>query len=151
MKPSHHSLKFYRILISSANLLSWTLSDGWYQIDIPEVLVFDTKKNWQYALEFFVTDSASNITGLSVNIPSLTQPNTYSTLSKSTCTTLTVLRGTNYNRIVTFDSIGYPLAHCNFLRSSRINVQFTDLVGNLTNLGGNFSLMLVVWEILDEN
>ena len=123
INPVRPQEKFYRICLYSTNAISVGSNgqDCTFQIDIPESLPLDAQTQWQYAPEYFVSNtSITSVTGILVNITNLTQPNTYSTMTKGPNFTVLGLRGLPlYQRYINFNSIGYPIANINFMRGGR--------------------------------
>ena len=148
--PNKPQEKFYRLALFSVNALSYGLNgqDCTFQVDIPESLPLDAQTAWQFAPEYFVSNSSVTPTSLIVNITNLTQPNTYSTMTQSTNFTIMAIRGTTYQRNIDFNSIGYPVANINFMRGGRLTVTFTDVTGAMTSvMNGQWGMILVIWKV----
>ena len=135
--PNRRDQKFYRLALFSANAISLGANgqDATFQIDIPESLPLSATEAWQFAPEYFVSNTGVTPTSLLVNITNLTQPNTYNTMTQSTNFTIVAIRGTTYQRYIDFDSIGFPIANINFMRGGRLTITFTDIIGNSITSG----------------
>ena len=150
--PYRKDQKFYRLALFLTNAISLGANglDATFQIDIPESLPLSATESWQFAPEYFVSNSSITPTSLLVNVTNLTQPNTYNTTSQSTNFTIMAIRGTSYNRFHYFYSIGFPIANINFMRGGRLTITFTDITWASTTLAamnGNWGLILVIYRV----
>ena len=100
--PNRRDQKIYRLALFSANAISLGPNgqDATFFIDIPESLPLSATEAWQFALEYFVTNSTVTPTSLLVNVTNLTQPNTYNTMTQSTNFTIMALRSTTYHSLI---------------------------------------------------
>jgi hypothetical protein len=129
--------KFYRIQIYSANHLTNPIppsglvpdwNDSYYQIDVPDILDSD---KYQIAVESFNLNrtGANANNGYVVHCTSLTQANTYSTLTQSTSHALLTYNGNTFYRFIDFSSIGTPLRDLTFMRNKQIRIYLSTLDG----------------------
>jgi hypothetical protein len=126
--------KFYRIQLYSANVMP-TLTpagnsawyDGYYQIDIPDILDSD---KYQIAVEKFNMNLTANAgLGYIISCDTLPQANSYSTLTQSTNYSILTYNGSSFVRFIDFSSIGIPLKDKSWMRTNRIHIYFSTLNG----------------------
>ena len=142
------SKPFYRIALYSTNKKSGDNNNSTYHIDCPHIRALDTSKSYQFAIEAFSCIN-STLTSLLIDIPTLTQANSYSTLSQSTNQNVLMTWGDNFVRPVLFNTIGIPLTNIDFMKSSSLQVIFRDVTGvQLTNMT-DWCLSFVIWEVQD--
>jgi hypothetical protein len=140
--------QFYRIVISSHNKIYGDVNNGKYQIDCSQFISSNPKKQYQFAVENFITGTLTET--VLVNIPTLTQVNSYSTLTKSANYNVLMLSYNVYYTTINHNTIGRLLTNLDFLRNSIMEVQFTDLNGTLLTDMGEWAMGLVVWEVDQE-
>ena len=150
--PNRRDQFFYRLALFSANAISLGPNgqDATFFIDIPESLPLSATESWQFAPEYFVTNSTVTPTSLLVNVTNLTQPNTYNTMTQSTNFTIMIIRSSVYQRYIDFNSIGYPIANINFMRGGRLSITMTDITGAPITYGqmnGNWGIILVIYRV----
>ena len=139
--------KIYRIEIHSQNKLdpNRTQCDNFFPVDVGEIPI-DNGAQWQWALENFVTNTTTSITGLLFNLVSASQPNSYSTSTKGPSFLGMATRLTQYNRYINFNSIGCPMGDTTWLRNGRAHIQLTDHNNNIY-ADIQWVAMICVWEV----
>jgi hypothetical protein len=139
---------FYRLVVSSNKVITGNANSGTYSIDCTQMLSADPKKQYQIAVEYFITSTA--ITQALININSLTQVNSWNTLTGSASQNVLMLTSSSFSRTIHHNSIGHLITNIDFMRSSQMNIVFTDMTGaTLTGMGG-WVLGLVIWEVEQE-
>jgi hypothetical protein len=135
-------------VVSSASKIHGTNNDGTFFVDCSHLRPADTTKQYQFAVEYFVT--ATNIDPTLINIPSLTQVNSYSTLTKSHNYNVAMVDSYSYSQTIHHNSVGRLLTNIDFLTSSMMNIQFTDMSGTVLTNMATWALSLVIWEVDQE-
>lgn len=131
---------FYRIQIYSSTIEStpppggflagatapdWR--DGFYYIDVPNFL---DSTRYQFAVESFnINRSGANVGNGYVVHASITQPNSYNTLSHTTSDAILTYNGPAFYRFIDFSSIGIPCTDLSFMRSKFLRIYLTTLDG----------------------
>jgi hypothetical protein len=138
---------FYRVILHSADGEGIN-SDKWFQIQCPHIDTIDPSKKYQFALEKFINTNQVFIP-MYINIPSLTQINSFDSSTQSATTNVSMIFGENVNNTIQFDTIGIPLCDINWLINNRINITITnmDLIP-IDDLNA-WSMSLLIWEIRD--
>jgi hypothetical protein len=152
--------KVYRIVIYSKDRISGTSRDGVYAVDLPDFI--QDINRYHVAVEDFLIQcelSPTNIGRTLLVEASMTQPDTYSTSSRSASRVLftisrntTAQASTSYYKTVTSKTYGIPLADVSFLRSKQLNLtlkQVDDTVHTDLTLGvTNWVMTLVVYPFI---
>jgi hypothetical protein len=138
--------KVYRMVIYSKDAISGTPIDGVYQVDLPDYIQ-DINK-YHISVEDFTIMCGLSPVGLPRTLLldlDVTQPDTYSTSTKTASRTLFTLSrntaadsATSYYKKVTSKTYGVPLTDLSFLRNkqSRITLkQVNDTVHTVNTLG----------------
>lgn len=144
--------KIYRIVLNSKDRINAFehASNSWFHINVGEVPLQNSNIKWQWAIESFLIPLFPPvplvITSLYVDIPSIIQPNSFSTITKCENTVAIISKTFEYTNRLNYDSIGVPLTDLSWLRGGTINVKVSDALGTPAGLVG-FQCVLVVWEI----
>ena len=107
--------KIYRIAINSFDriFLENPVNDNWYNINVGEIPEMQSDIKWQWAVESFMIPLTAGFpsvaTSIYVNIPSLPQPNSYSTITNCENTIALTHKYAEHSRWLNFDSVGCPL------------------------------------------
>lgn len=157
-----HREKVYRIVIYSKDLISGTAKDGTYQIDLPD-FIQDINK-YHLGVEDFIIHSNGTTTGVSRTLVvegAITQPDTYSTASRTASRILFTMSrtttndaATSYYKPFTSKTYGIPLSDLSFLRSKQLRItlkQADDAVHTDASLGAttNWIMTLVLYPFLE--
>lgn len=153
--------KVYRIVMYSKDRISGDSRDGVYAVDLPD-FIQDINK-YHVAVEDFLIHcelSNTNITRTLLVEASMTQPDTYSTSSRSASRLLltmsrntTAQASTSYYKPITSKTYGIPLSDVSFLRSKQMRITFkqvddtahTDLTLGVTN----WVMTLIIYPFLE--
>jgi hypothetical protein len=144
--------KIYRIVINAYDRIFRLdpANNNWYNINVGEIPLQSSDTKWQWAVESFliplIAGFPSVATSYYVDIPSLPQPNSYSTITNCENTVALTHKHAEHSRFLNFDSVGCPLRDLTWMRSGRINIRITNALGQLTDTQA-FIMVLVVWEI----
>lgn len=129
--------KIYRVNIFSKDRVSGTVRDGYYAIDLPET-IHDINK-YHVAVEEFVlagepstTSGENNLLNRSYIVEtSLTNPNSYSTTSRSSSRVLFTFVGSSssgfpryYSKVITSQTVGIPITDLSAFRNNQIAITF---------------------------
>jgi hypothetical protein len=137
--------QFYRVVLNSINKKMGDNTNAYFNVPCHSLLPADNTKKFNFAVESFMCDGG--LQNILCYIPSLTQIDSYNTLS--TCENQLVFMTAldNYTRYIHHDSVGHLLSNVDALRNGFINVLFKDLQGNkLTNMG-DWVMSIVLWEV----
>jgi len=141
----------YRIVVNSLDAIKGTQNDGFFKINCQRNNVLSTKTQYQFAIEYFVTDTQigfdESISVVLINIPTLTQINSYNTFTQSTNPNVLMLTENSYSTTIQHNSIGHQLSSIDFMTSSILEIQFTDTNNNVLDAMGAWSMSLVIWEV----
>ncbi|KXZ46491.1 hypothetical protein GPECTOR_43g928 [Gonium pectorale] len=125
-------MRFFRIQLSSANVVLGDWRDGMHFIDLPEWLAGDTS-DWQIAIESFIV----SVNTVPANAPyfiesnTLTQGNSYSSLTKSAGYQLMPMVGSVFTRIIPSNLLGIRVGNASILRGKLHNFRLVGIDGNL--------------------
>lgn len=151
--------KFYKVTINSKDVISGTVHDGVYEISVPDYVTNDG--DYHIAVESFchIGDAVSAVPAQRVIIPnaSISQPDTYSTSSKSVSTALCVLPRSLtasdpviFQQTVTSKTYGIPLTDASFLRNKQLRITMKSLADTThtdVTLGvSNWTMTLVIYQ-----
>jgi len=121
-------MKYFKIHISSANVVSGTWQNGTYFVDVA-VEELDPDYHWQLCVEKFISNT-SFTDGFMMVSPSIPFVNTmYSTITKGPLNVLFISTGNDYNKITDWGTIGQKISGPLCFRSNQINLQLLDLTG----------------------
>ncbi len=134
----------FRIVINSVDRISGALNDGFFKINGSPSIQLKTDVQYQFAVEQFTTSTL--LTTLLINIPSLIQKDSYNTTTQSTNSTVLIASATSFSRNIQHNTIGILITSIDFIKSSILEVQFTDVTNTLVTMS-NWSLSLVIWEV----
>jgi hypothetical protein len=149
--------KSFKILINSGNAISGNQKDGMYKVNLP---LDDTDKHkiWQYGVETFCIETNDPLilpSTLLLDIPSITQRDSYSTLSGNPNTVMMTMKsGVFYNNIFDFSQLGMPLNSIQQFVNGQINIRLLNNDGVVSaDIGANcvWSLLLTIWEMPGPN
>jgi hypothetical protein len=125
--------KVYRVNIFSKDRISGTVRDGVFHIDLPET-IHDVNK-YHIAVEEFVL-AVDPATGNTLNRTyvvesSMTNPNSYSTSSRTSSRVLFTCVGSSssgfpryYSKLITSRTVGVPVTDLSAFRNSQIQITF---------------------------
>jgi hypothetical protein len=138
--------QFFRLVLHSNNKLSGTNYDATFNLSCYNMLPsMHSKMKFQFAVESFATD-LSILGDVLAHIPSFTQINSYSTLTKSENQCVMMTGMSTYQRNITHDTIGILITNPDILQNGIMHVIFTESTGApLTNIG-DWSMSILVWE-----
>lgn len=156
-----HREKVYRIVIFSKDVVSGSAKDGVYNIDLPD-FIQDINK-YHLAVEDFTIHTQTSTAGVTRSLiveGSMTQPDTYSTSSKTASRILCTLSrsatadvAVSYYKPVTSKTYGIPLTDLSFLRSKQLRITLKsvdDVLHTDATLGTtNWVMTLVVYPFLE--
>jgi hypothetical protein len=125
--------KVYRVNIFSKDRIAGTVRDGIFQIDLPETIP-DVNK-YHIAVEEFilaVDPGTGNILNRTYVVEtSMTNPNTYSTSSKTSSRVLFTCVGSSstgfpryYSKLITSRTVGVPVTDLSAFRNSQMQITF---------------------------
>jgi hypothetical protein len=152
--------KVYRIVIYSKDVSNGDSRDGVYQIDLPD-FIQDINK-YHMAVEDFTIHNATSTAGVTRTLiveGSMTQPDTYSTSSKTSSRILFTMSrsaaadvAVSYYKPITSKTYGVPLSDLSFLRNKQLRITLKsvdDAVHTNTTLGTtNWVMTLVVYPFI---
>jgi hypothetical protein len=131
--------KVYRIVIYSKDVVSGNAKDGIYQIDLPD-FIQDINK-YHVSVEDFTLLCGLSPAGVARTViceMDMTQPDTYSTSSKTASRALFTLSrntvadsATSYYRQITSKTYGVPLTDLSFLRTKQARVTLKQADDNV--------------------
>jgi hypothetical protein len=136
---------FYKIHISSDNVISGTSFDGIYNVQV-NISEMSTDYTWQIACEsFYISTFPSPYMVQIANMPF--GDCTYSTTSKTNNSIILMNAGSIYQRSILNDAIGLPISSIVSLRNTNVRVQLVDpITGDV--YGGTaptWSMILVLY------
>lgn len=157
-----HREKVYRIVIYSKDTISGNSKDGVYPIDLPD-FIQDINK-YHISVEDFTLFCGLSPAGPQRTViceMGMTQPDTYSTSSKTASRALFTMSrntadtsATSYYKQITSKTYGIPLTDLSFLRSKQVRITLKDVqdtthtdatLGNTTN----WVMTLVVYPFIE--
>ena len=125
----------------------------WYQIQLPGIISHNKRLQWctDWA---FVSVMGGDVSGWKIDIPTLSQYDSYSTLTKSVNYTDVLYRNQYWTKDITFNQIGCQFNNICALDNGMINVIIYDLLGNdLTSwnyVNTSYVISILIWEVPDE-
>ena len=122
------SYPFYRIHICSQDVVRGDFRDGWYYINMAEFL---DDYEYQISLESFYNNNAISLPCFNVESATLTQGNNFSTTGRGLTNIIATINSNIVDRTVDFYTIGSVITNPTILRSSLINIRFTNIAGTL--------------------
>jgi hypothetical protein len=138
---------FYRLTLHSLDG-SGINGSKWFSIQCPHISTIDPSKKYQFALEKFMNTNEAYLP-MYINIPTLTQLNTYDSSTKSGSNNIAITIGEIVYNAINFDTIGIPLTNIDWLMNNRINITITDINHNIIGNMSDWSMSLLIWEIRD--
>jgi len=150
--------KFYRLVIYSKDVISGDEHNGIHEISIPDHVL--ENNYYHIACEHFCHngDDLSATPSLRVIIPelSVSQPDTYSTSTKTNSTVMCVLPRAaanvpvSFHQSITSKTYGIPLVDSTFLRTKQVKITLkglNDAVHTDASLGANstWCMILVIY------
>jgi hypothetical protein len=150
--------KHYRLVIYSKDVIAGDEHNGVYEVSVPDHIL--DNNDYHIAVEHFCHngDVLSATPGLRVIIPelSVSQPDTYSTSTKTNSTVVCVLPRSAANTPVAFQqsitskTYGIPLVDTTFLRTKQVRITLkglNDVIHSDTSLGNDsiWCMVLVIY------
>jgi hypothetical protein len=152
--------KVYRIVIYSKDVISGNNKDGVYQIDLPDYIQ-DINK-YHLAVEDFTIHTQTTTAGVTRTLlveASVTQPDTYSTSSRTSSRVLLTMSrsatadvAVSYYKPITSKTYGVPLSDLSFLRNKQLRITLRsvdDALQTDATLGNtNWVMTLIVYPFI---
>ena len=145
--------KVHKIIINSKDVNSGDLLNGYYNVRLSHSINSD---RCMFILDSFLVDETAENNGLlihpyNIHISELSQPNSYSTKTKSNTDVVVSLKGRDYNNYANLQSCGSPIVQRGFFDNALWNIYFTSDIDPLTdtNFNGDWTMVIYVVELDD--